>query len=775
MGTSNWQNIPFCIEALMKIAPTRVLDIGVGYGRWGMIVREFCDIWYGRVFRADWTVQIEGVEGFAPNIGDYHNVFYNKIHIGDFRKVVATLSGKWSVVIFGDVLEHFEKSEANDLLAWALQQSDYVIVNIPLGAEWPQENLYDNPYERHLSTWMPEDFLPFSVRRQAFFKDYIDRPFGSFILSLTDPRNLLQQLFSRNTANANQLTSPNGVELSLATAHLLEEVRALASELRVIKGSRSYRAVRYLKRSRLGGILQRAVQLIWPDQGGLVRSLVRFRPRAALHSVGTRFTAPRDNIQIEATGQRNSASQGNEVWLLAVQSDSAEPYDLDQVKHDGQWLKRANDATPTGHCLVSSGKAYAFVPSEPDVSLLFMTHPWSGKVRIGYHRQQLEVDLYNKDGGTALITPATSAVSYLPALPARYIHGGPAVRSFSSAANRFRQSDQRWLEEVTPTPRVVSLGHPAWRGIRSSASQLFDSIYELDDTLDEESGRYYARLFAEANCPAVVIQGFPLTYRHLVNALHKIAPQLPVYVIWHGNFTHTSEDYAWTGFRAVEDFCRAGAISKWGFVKRGMAEIMATRGLRTGFVMNMVRSIPEAPSSPMAGGPHLGIWSIYTYWRKQPYEMLAASCLLKDAIIHTAGADNRVLEFANFLDLKVEMQPQAIDQDRMPQTLTRMHLNMYVTLNDCAPMLPLESLAAGVPCLIGTSSYYFEDHDFLHRRLVVHSPDTAAVIARYTQSAIEEREAIIAAYRTYAPEYNSRAHACLEAFLEIPMQQIILS
>ena len=29
------------------VAP--VLDVGVGFGRWGIIVREFCDVWFARV------------------------------------------------------------------------------------------------------------------------------------------------------------------------------------------------------------------------------------------------------------------------------------------------------------------------------------------------------------------------------------------------------------------------------------------------------------------------------------------------------------------------------------------------------------------------------------------------------------------------------------------------------------------------------------------------------------------------------------------------------
>src|SRR3954447_7863014 len=113
----------------MKIAPSRVLDIGVGFGRWGIITREFCDVWFGRVFKDNWQVHLEGIEGFEKSITDYHRQFYNKIHIGDAAELIPQLDGPWSVTIYGDVLEHFTREKASELLNASLDKSDYVLVN----------------------------------------------------------------------------------------------------------------------------------------------------------------------------------------------------------------------------------------------------------------------------------------------------------------------------------------------------------------------------------------------------------------------------------------------------------------------------------------------------------------------------------------------------------------------------------------------------------------------------------------------------------------------
>jgi hypothetical protein len=96
-----------------------------------MIVREFCDVWFSRVFKDQWLVHLEGIEAFPKSITDYHRHFYNEIHLGDAAEVIPTLDGPWSVTIYGDVLEHFTKEKAHELLNLSLDRSDYVIVSTP--------------------------------------------------------------------------------------------------------------------------------------------------------------------------------------------------------------------------------------------------------------------------------------------------------------------------------------------------------------------------------------------------------------------------------------------------------------------------------------------------------------------------------------------------------------------------------------------------------------------------------------------------------------------
>ena len=192
MGTSNWQQMPFCIDVLMHINPASVLDVGVGFGRWGAITREFCELWQERILPESWKIHIEGIEGFPDQLGPWQKSFYNQIHIGDARQLLGQLPGPWDLIIFGDVLEHFEKQESRDILKRCLDHANYLLINIPIGAGFEQGERYGNPYEAHLSLWEVNDFKLPEARCSRLVLDAYGRTYLSVVLSKTDPRGLSQ-------------------------------------------------------------------------------------------------------------------------------------------------------------------------------------------------------------------------------------------------------------------------------------------------------------------------------------------------------------------------------------------------------------------------------------------------------------------------------------------------------------------------------------------------------------------------------------------------------
>jgi tetratricopeptide (TPR) repeat protein len=146
---------------IISTQPESVLDVGVGFGRWGFLCRELLDVFGGRVRKGQWRARIEGVEIYEAYIQDHQRYIYDKIHIGDAKEVVPTL-GEYGVVIIGDMLEHLGKDDAWGLFRSALDRAKIgLILNIPIGEGWLRNEVSENKYEDHLSWWAFEEFADF--------------------------------------------------------------------------------------------------------------------------------------------------------------------------------------------------------------------------------------------------------------------------------------------------------------------------------------------------------------------------------------------------------------------------------------------------------------------------------------------------------------------------------------------------------------------------------------------------------------------------------------
>lgn len=181
MGTSNWQNISFNIDLVKKLNPKSILDIGVGFGRWGILFREFLEIWGDRNYSGKWNRRIDGVEIFPDYIKEYHKYFYDNIYFENALEFIKKNSFNYDLINCGDVIEHFKKDEALDFINLCLKKSKYVLINIPTGNNWEQGAINNNEFEKHLSSWTISDFTKYKYHIIRKFEDVEIR---SYIVAL---------------------------------------------------------------------------------------------------------------------------------------------------------------------------------------------------------------------------------------------------------------------------------------------------------------------------------------------------------------------------------------------------------------------------------------------------------------------------------------------------------------------------------------------------------------------------------------------------------------
>lgn len=149
---------------IWKKKPARVVDLGVGFGMQGALIRQYVD--QGIMPFKTTLIGVEGFEHYRNPMWD----IYDLVRIEPIQLYLAQTIA-WNIktperpylydmIIMTDVIEHFDKEEgfkvAQDIMK-LLAPGGIALIGTP-GIFQEQGAAYGNEFERHRSLWGPYDF-----------------------------------------------------------------------------------------------------------------------------------------------------------------------------------------------------------------------------------------------------------------------------------------------------------------------------------------------------------------------------------------------------------------------------------------------------------------------------------------------------------------------------------------------------------------------------------------------------------------------------------------
>ena len=155
---------------IVYLKPTSVLDIGVGFGKYGVLCREYLELWDGRGNYSEFLRRIDGVEAFKKYITPLHKFVYNRLYDDDIMNIIDKIDFRYDLVLLIDVLEHFNIEQGNLLLSKILQNNKGAIVSTPKKVS-NQKDVFDNKYETHKSQWTKDQLTAYG--ESFFFSDSV--------------------------------------------------------------------------------------------------------------------------------------------------------------------------------------------------------------------------------------------------------------------------------------------------------------------------------------------------------------------------------------------------------------------------------------------------------------------------------------------------------------------------------------------------------------------------------------------------------------------------
>jgi hypothetical protein len=161
MPTSYYGQISTVLQVVQEINPASILDIGVGFGKYGVLCRELFDIPYERYSKDTWKTRIDGIEGYAQYINPIHSYVYDNVYYSRAEDIIEKLDFVYDLAMMIDILEHFEKQEGGKLLLKILKKCKNLIVSVPAIPCF--QTYLDNDLEEHKSIWTVNDFGSYNL------------------------------------------------------------------------------------------------------------------------------------------------------------------------------------------------------------------------------------------------------------------------------------------------------------------------------------------------------------------------------------------------------------------------------------------------------------------------------------------------------------------------------------------------------------------------------------------------------------------------------------
>jgi len=134
-----------------------LLDIGVGFGTYGIIARAFMDIWReGRMSRDQWKVKIDGIELEECYRNPIWEI-YDKVYLGDFESIMPTLKN-YDVTLCLHMIEHLPTKEKGEKLLDLLEAKTTKRIIIGTPNTFYSTGDYPLESQGHHTFWPPEEF-----------------------------------------------------------------------------------------------------------------------------------------------------------------------------------------------------------------------------------------------------------------------------------------------------------------------------------------------------------------------------------------------------------------------------------------------------------------------------------------------------------------------------------------------------------------------------------------------------------------------------------------
>lgn len=312
--------------------------------------------------------------------------------------------------------------------------------------------------------------------------------------------------------------------------------------------------------------------------------------------------------------------------------------------------------------------------------------------------------------------------------------------------------------------------NPNWVGMSHVAVDLFGGYVPIKsiDVYTEKEILEVAKLIAGANKRLIIMNGLVAGWSKVIEHIRSIDKNVEIKVLYHGGDVRLARWDDYSSFMKILGLHNMDVINEIGFVKKQQAEFYIKKGYRARFVANnIVFQDPEKykdSDQPKHGGVRIGLYCSGDVEWKNVFNQIAAASLVEGAELDVVPLNHMMAGYADKVGVRLIGSDTLLPREELLTRMASNDVNMYVSFAEASPLLPLESMELGVPCITANNHHYWQGTP-LEKFLVVSRPDDMLAIHEQIEKVLKNRSEIMALYEEWKAGYDKVSAASVKKFL----------
>lgn len=316
--------------------------------------------------------------------------------------------------------------------------------------------------------------------------------------------------------------------------------------------------------------------------------------------------------------------------------------------------------------------------------------------------------------------------------------------------------------------QYIVLHNKEWVGVTSSTKELFENYIDCNELYRKKDIKLVANTIIEANIGQVIFSAFAIGWKDLAILINKKNPEIKIKTFWHGSHSQILDEYGWQRNLEIIDLHRKGIVKVMATCKESLLEFYKKQGFNAFFISNKVSGIEQFKEKQSKNDKiRIGVYAAKcNNWRKNMYSQMAAIALIPNAVMDMVPLNNEAIKFAKQYGIEITGVENAISREDLMKRMSQNDVNLYVTASECAPMLPLESMELGIPCITGNNHHYFKNSELENYIVINNETDIEEIKSKILQS-VDNRKKIIELYDIFSKVNLQNNKKQVEEFLKL--------